>query len=507
MKSKKILELEDLKEVITKNNYKISLVHGVFDIIHVGHKRYFEEAKSLSEKLVVSITADKFVNKGPNRPIFNHNLRAEIVSSFECVDFVILSQNETAVNIINKIKPNFYVKGNDYKDLSKDVTKNIYKEKAAVEKNKGKLVFTNDIQFSSSNIINSFYKPENVLNELKKLKINKKKLSDDCSLSLKKIEDLKVCIIGEIIFDEYVFSDEMERPSKENIHAVNYRGKELYCGGTVAVAKNLSNFCKKIDLFSAGSLNTEYNSKLKNIKKNCKNVNFFIDKSDYQTIKKTRILNEMKKKIFEIYKKKGSNIYKPSKKFMEEFKKKLKLYDVVILCDYGHGFFNKNIYKLIKKNSKIISINAQTNSDNRGFNLITKYNYADVICIDEPEIRLALSDKTSSIENMAKKLIKKIKFKILVVTKGHSGISVFSKNNKNLISKISLSAFEVNPTDTIGAGDSVLGITSLLSARNSKPEIIAYLGNIFGALTTKYLGHSSQILKKDVSKAISYSLK
>ena len=108
---------------------------------------------------------------------------------------------------------------------------------------------------------------------------------------------------------------------------------------------------------------------------------------------------------------------------------------------------------------------------------------------------------------MAKKLIKKIKFKILVVTKGHSGISVFSKNNKNLISKISLSAFEVNPTDTIGAGDSVLGITSLLSARNSKPEIIAYLGNIFGALTTKYLGHSSQILKKDVSKAISYSLK
>ena len=507
MKSKKILKLEELREIITKNKYKISLVHGVFDIIHVGHKRYFEEARSFSEKLVVSITTDKFVNKGPNRPIFNHNLRAEIISSFECVDFIILSDNETAINVIKKIKPNFYVKGNDYKDLSKDITKNIFREKSAVEKNNGKLIFTDDIQFSSSNIINSFYKPENILSELKKLKIDKKKLSYECISSLKKIENLKVGIIGEIIFDEYIFSNEMDKPSKENIHAVNYVNKELYCGGTVAVAKNLSTFCKKIDLFGAGSIDNKYNKKLLNIKKNNKNINFYIDKSDYQIIKKTRILNEMNKKIFEIYKKNGSKTYKPSKRFIDKLKNKLKSYDVIILCDYGHGFFNKDIYKLIKKNAKKISINTQTNSDNRGFNLITKYNFADIICIDEPEIRLALADRSSSIEKMAKQLMKKINFKILVVTKGNSGISIFKKINKNKISEISLSAFELNPVDTIGAGDAVLGITSLLEAKQTKIEIIAYLGNMFGALATKYLGHSSQIMKKDLSKAIMYSLK
>ena len=126
-------------------------------------------------------------------------------STEECVDFVILSDNETATNVIKKIKPNFYVKGKDYQDLSKDITKNIYKEKSAVEKNNGQLIFTDDIQFSSSNIINSFYKPENILSELKKLKIDKKKLSYECISSLKKIENLKVGIIGEIIFDEYIF--------------------------------------------------------------------------------------------------------------------------------------------------------------------------------------------------------------------------------------------------------------------------------------------------------------
>ena len=67
--------------------------------------------------------------------------------------------------------------------------------------------------------------------------------------------------------------------------------------------------------------------------------------------------------------------------------------------------------------------------------------------------------------------------------------------------------FSSKVVDTIGAGDAVLGITSLLEAKQTKIEIIAYLGNMFGALATKYLGHSSQIMKKDLSKAIMYSLK
>ena len=507
MKSKKILEIRELKEILLKKKYKTSLVHGVFDIIHVGHKRYFEQAKNFSDKLIVSITTDNFVNKGPKRPIFNHNLRAEIISAFECVDYVILSNNETAVNVIKKLKPNFYVKGDDYKDLTKDLTKNIYKEKSAVEKYNGKIIFTDDIQFSSSNIINSFYRPENILDEIKNLKINKKVFSDNCLQSLLKIKSMKVGIIGEIIFDEYIFSKEMDKPSKENIHAVDFRKKEIYTGGVLAVAKNLSEFCKNIDVFSAGNFTRDLNKLISTTENNFKNININIDRSDYQIIKKTRVLNEMNNKIFEIYNKNGSDTYKQSNKFLNLMRKKLKSYDVVILCDYGHGFFNKKIYEIIRRCSKKVSVNVQTNSDNRGFNLITKYNTANLICIDEPEIRLALADRLSSIDVMAKKLMKRINFKSLVVTRGNSGISVYKKKVKNSLSKVSLSAFELNPIDTIGAGDSVLGITSLLEAKKINISIIAFLGNIFGALTTKYLGHSSLISEKDVTKAITYSLK
>ena len=507
MNSKKILSINELKKIISKKKYKTSLVHGVFDILHIGHKRYFEEAKALADILIVSITTDKFVNKGPSRPIFNNNLRAEMLASLECIDYVVMSENETAVNIINQIKPNFYVKGNDYKDLKKDLSKNIYKEKKAVKKNRGKLVFTDNIQFSSSNIINNFYKPEAILGELKKLNLKPKEINKECMVSLSKISSLNIAIIGEIIIDEYIFSKEMDKPSKENIHAVNFKSKERYLGGIMAVARNLSEFCNKIDIFSTGCFGLNETNFIKSIEKECKNVKMHLEKSNFQTIKKIRILNNNNKKIFEIYKKKGENKYKQYEKLLKIIQDKFNKYDAVIMCDFGHGFFNKDIYELIIKKSKKVSINAQTNSDNRGFNLVTKYKSANLICIDEPEIRLALTDNFSTIKILAEKLAKKIKFDKLIVTRGNSGISIFVKNSQKRLIEVSLSAFELNPVDTIGAGDAVLGITSLLNCKKVEPEILAFLGNIFGALATKYLGHSFSIKKKDVLKAVTYSLK
>ena len=184
MNSQKIVSISQLKKILKKNNYKTALVHGVFDILHIGHKRYFEEAKSLCDKLIFSITVDKFVNKGPSRPIFNQKLRAEMLASIEFIDFVVISDHETSVNIINEIKPNLYIKGKDYKNLKNDLTKNIFKEKKAVEKNKGKLIFTDGIQFSSSNLINNFYQPQRILSEIKDLKLSAAELSRNCLKSL-----------------------------------------------------------------------------------------------------------------------------------------------------------------------------------------------------------------------------------------------------------------------------------------------------------------------------------
>ena len=272
MSKLKIVSLEFLKKKL--KHKKFTLVHGVFDLLHIGHKRHFEEAKNYSGLLVVSITADNFVNKGPSRPIFKEQLRSELISGLSCVDYVYINSSETAVKIIEELKPSFYVKGEDYKNLKNDITKNIYKEQKATEKNNGKIIFTEDIQFSSSTLINQNF----LSNDLLKIK-NKNLFRKDCLESLSKISNLKIAIIGELIIDKYTFCSDLEKPSKEMIPAVEEKNTKIFLGGTYAIAKNLSEFCKKVDLFISGNLTSEIKNLLHKEKKNFKNIELKIFKN------------------------------------------------------------------------------------------------------------------------------------------------------------------------------------------------------------------------------------
>ena len=75
--------------------------------MHIGHIEYFTEAKQISDILVVSLTADKFVNKGLNKPYLKDRIRAKFIESISQVDYVVLNNSHSAVNLINLIKPNF----------------------------------------------------------------------------------------------------------------------------------------------------------------------------------------------------------------------------------------------------------------------------------------------------------------------------------------------------------------------------------------------------------------
>ena len=142
---------------LKKEKKKIGLVHGVFDIVHIGHIKYFQEARSLVDYLIVSVTSDKYIRKGPGKPIFDINKRCEVLKSIKYIDEVIISDFETAKEIINIVKPNIYIKGNDYKNFRDDLSKNIILEKKEVEKYGGKIVFTQSELHSSSSIINKSF--------------------------------------------------------------------------------------------------------------------------------------------------------------------------------------------------------------------------------------------------------------------------------------------------------------------------------------------------------------
>ena len=146
--AKKILTLDELSAKAKEyrdSGKKVVLCHGIFDLIHAGHIRYLRSARDEGDVLFVTVTADEFINKGPGRPVFPQELRAENLGYLSLVDFVAVNNAATAVNVLSEIKPHAYVKGPDYKKMEDDITGGIYAEKKTVEAHGGKIVFTNDI--------------------------------------------------------------------------------------------------------------------------------------------------------------------------------------------------------------------------------------------------------------------------------------------------------------------------------------------------------------------------
>src|SRR5947208_15717660 len=110
----KVRRLEDLSQTLAtvrESGKKIVHCHGVFDLLHIGHIKHLEAARKLGDLLVVTITPDRFVNKGPHRPAFPERLRAEALASLACVDYVAINQWPTAVATIELLKPSLFVKG------------------------------------------------------------------------------------------------------------------------------------------------------------------------------------------------------------------------------------------------------------------------------------------------------------------------------------------------------------------------------------------------------------
>lgn len=102
---------------LKSQNKKVIFTNGCFDLLHVGHIRYLQEAKKLGDVLVVGVNSDASVKrlKGPTRPVQIESDRAEILAALSCVDFTVIFTEDTPENLIKSVKPDILVKGGDWK--------------------------------------------------------------------------------------------------------------------------------------------------------------------------------------------------------------------------------------------------------------------------------------------------------------------------------------------------------------------------------------------------------
>lgn len=257
--------------------------------------------------------------------------------------------------------------------------------------------------------------------------------------------------VGDNIVDEYHYVTPLGRSPKEIIVPMRFGTKEVFDGGVVAAASHARSFCAHVDVWHG--------------KKTTRKVRF-VEPNYFRKLAEVH------------YEEKGES----EGAFQKEA-------DVVVLADFGHGAIGAKESERWSAEKHFIAVNAQTNSANIGYNLITKYPRADYIVIDEPEARLAAADRDGHIEDVMHKLAHG-RCERFVVTHGKHG--AYGYDHGRFMHAPTYSGV---PLDTMGAGDAFLAVTAPMAKTGSMEDLLL-IGNAAGALKTQIIGHRKPVTKE-----------
>lgn len=503
-KRKELEELAPILDSLRKEEKKIVLCHGVFDLLHIGHIRHFQEAKQLGDVLVVTLTPDQHVNKGPHRPTFTQELRAEAIAALDCVDYVAINRWPMAAQTIKLLRPDFYVKGADYKQSDEDYTGGIGLEESAIKAIGGQLVFTNDVGFSSTSLINRYLSvfPKEVTDYLKGF--GSRHSAGEVLGHLEDIASLKVLVIGESIIDEYQYCEAIGKSFKEPMLALRRFSTERFAGGILAVGNNVANFCREVGLISF--LGDEHPQEdFVREKLNLKMEAKFLYRKNSPTIVKRRFVESyFFTKLLEVYEiNDGTLEPEDNEALCATLESEIPKYDVVIVVDFGHGMLGEEAIQLICSHSRFLALNVQSNAGNLGYHTIQRYTRADYLCMTESEIRIEARDRRGDLKKMILEVSERLGCDRLTVTRGKLGCLCYSKEE----GFFEVPAFAGQVVDRMGAGDAFLSITAPCVARRIPTEVVGFIGNVVGAQAVATVGHRRPIDRVPLFKYIESLLK
>ena len=268
---------------------------------------------------------------------------------------------------------------------------------------------------------------------------------------IESVKDYRLLFVGDRIIDEYHYVESLGRSPKEHLIPMRYVSEEVFDGGVEAAANHARSFCNEVRV-----------SRTDNITRKVRMVD------------KTYI-----RKLAEIHYTEDSP---------EPLNDESAPFDILIVTDFGHGAVDQEkaaSYGAVN----FLAVNAQTNSANIGYNLITKYPRADYIVIDEPEARLAAADRDGHIEDVIQKLAHG-RCERFVVTHGTHGAYGYD-HGKFYHCK----AFTDQVVDTMGAGDAFFAVTAPMAKTGSMDDLLL-IGNAAGAIKCGIVGHRKSVTKE-----------
>ena len=475
-KIKTIEELGEVARAAQSQGRSVALCHGVFDLVHLGHIRHIQAARNEGDVVMVTVTADRYVNKGPGRPIFPENMRAEMLASLANVDWVGINHTSSAEPVLDTIRPDIYVKGSDYENPDDDITGKIKSERDTVERHGGRIVFTRDVTFSSSSLVNRYF---DIYDPPLRDYLQQVREGGGAERLLKlidSVQDMHVVLVGDTIIDEYQYVSALGKPSKENIVATLFRSREQFAGGVLAAANHVASFCKSVEIVTVLG-GDDYPKEFieAHLRPNVKLTPIRV--FGRPTTRKLRYVElGYLHKLFEVYTMNDTPFGETERAEIDQVtSERVRGADVVITTDFGHGMIAASTIDALIENSKFLAVNAQSNGGNFGYiaSVIEKQLHGRIDCDN------------------------------IIVTHGSFGCYPFSA--KTGVARVP--AFTKTVVDTVGAGDAFLTITAPLVAAGGDIKDVAFVGNAAGAIKVGIVGHRNSVEKVPLVKFITALLK
>ena len=495
---KKIITLDEAGNLVRaaqRDGANVVLCHGCFDIVHPGHVRHLQHAARLGDRLLVSITGDSAMDKGTGRPLIPQELRAENLAALDCVNWVVVDEQPTAVELLDRVRPDVFVKGREYED-NRDPS--FQAERQVVEGYGGRLVFTSgDVVFSSTALIEALETSANPFQARIHQLIGQQQLRpQDLQAAVQGFCDRRVLVVGETIIDTYVMCDRPDVASEGPVMSLRPLEYRRFDGGAAIVARHLAAMGARPTLLTALPRAPETEALRQRLA---------LEGISVRWIEVDRPLNEKQRFLVGASKVMKVDLGEPitldaagRRHLVDMAAEEARVCDAAIIADYGLGLLTSaTMTSLCRKLRPHVGLLVGDVSGRRSSLLAMRD--VDLLCPSEVEMRDALHNYDEGLSAVAWQMLNKTKAARVLVTLGDQGLIAFDRGIDGTtapegwsgrLSAEHVPAMSPHAVDPLGCGDALLAAASLTVVGGGTLLLAGVLGSIAAAAQGRKLGNT-----------------
>ena len=460
------------------NKVKVVFISGKFRVIHAGHVRLFRTASALGQKLIVALDIENLVRE-------EIEWRRTVLTGIEYVDQVVEFDKNLDL-VLKEVKPDIVVKGYEFRDAENPESK-------VLNEFGGKLVFTSGANFFSESDLIGKSDSEFIekLSKLPKGFMARNDISTNKLLEiLNSLSSLRVCVIGDLIIDEYINCHPLGMSAEEPTVVVTPVDRRRYFGGAGIVAAHCKSLGSKVSLITVtGDDETSDWASSKALEYEIEYLRI-VDDSRPTTLKQR--YRSGKQTLFKIsYMNQDLLGEQKEHEVINHFKGLAPNLDVLIFSDFSYGVLSSELVQQILQiaSSNGIFVSAYSQSSSQIGNL-GKFCNIDFVSSTEREARLELRDVTSGLVVVAESLRAQLRARHLFLKMGGDGVLISGEDEiGKTVATDEIGAINKNPIDTSGAGDSMLAVASLALACGASIHEAALMGSLLASIQVGRIGN------------------